>query len=116
MAPFIPASVSLAIAHRIVTIPVFASLLVPIFVFFPLTAMVIVIRPIAFAICSLCRYKRGESYGKTDPCRYKSEYPSGSLQDSSPSGTRERCAEREQTWLCWHEEHALWKVVKHAGN
>jgi hypothetical protein len=97
MSPFILASVSLAIAHRTVTIPVLASPLVPIFVFFLLTAMVIVIRPIAFTIRSLCRYKRGESYGKTDPCRYKSEYPSGSLQDSSPSGTRARGAEREQT-------------------
>jgi hypothetical protein len=97
MAPVILAAVSLAVAHRIVTISVLASLLVPIFVFFPLTAMVIVIRPIAFTICSLCRYKRGESYGKTDPCRYKSEYPSGSLQDSSPSGTRARGAERKQT-------------------
>ena len=99
MSLFILASVSLAIAHRTVTIPVLAALLAPIFVLvlFPLTAMVIVIRPIAFTIRSLCRYKRGESYGKTDPCRYKSEYPSGSLQDSSPSGTRARGAEREQT-------------------
>jgi len=73
MLPAILASVSLAVAYRIVTIPVLAFLLVPIFVFvvvfFLLTAMVIVLRPIALTICSLCRYKRGESYGKTDPCR-----------------------------------------------
>jgi len=72
MSSLILASVSPAVAHRIITIPVLASVLVPIFVFvlvFFLVTMVIVIRPIALTICSLCRYKCGESYGKTDPCR-----------------------------------------------